>query len=144
MENNGSLQQLLSCKQLNDIAYVNVCNIVISPDEIECVKANESVHQVLKLMPVILMKRQKPVSVHLHEFVYTPGALTAFLLSTDLKQDVIIDSEVPSLDQKESDANQGVGNKHRGQPPIASKCPTLVDSATDFVKQHSFAAQIRW
>ena len=47
------------------------------------------------------------------------------------------------LYQKESDANQGVGNKHRRQPSIASKFPTLVDSAADFVLQHSFAAQIR-
>ena len=65
------------------------------------------------------------------------------MLSTDPKQDVIIDPEVPNPDQKESDANQGVGKKHRGEPSIASKFPTLVDSAADFVKQHSFAAQIR-
>ena len=45
--------------------------------------------------------------------------------------------------QQESDPNQGVGNKHRGQPSIASKFPTLVDSAADFVLQHSFAAQTR-
>ena len=31
MENNGSLQQLLSCKQLKDKAYVISQNIVISP-----------------------------------------------------------------------------------------------------------------
>ena len=65
------------------------------------------------------------------------------MLSTDPKQDVIIDPEVPNPDQKESDANQGVGKKHRREPSIASKFPTLVDSAADFVKQHSFAAQIR-
>ena len=41
MENNGSLRQLLSCKQLKDIAYVISENIVISADEIECVKTNE-------------------------------------------------------------------------------------------------------
>ena len=38
---------------------------------------------------------------------------------------------------------KGAGNKHRGQPSIASKFPFLVDSAADFVKQHGFAAQIR-
>ena len=100
----------------------------------------------------MLIKREKLVYVNLHEFVYTPGALEAFLLSTDPKQDVIIDWEVPNLDQKESDANrgvgnkqanQGVGNKHREQPSTASKFPTLVDSTADFVKQHSFAVQIR-
>ena len=57
MENNGSLQQPLPCKQLKDIAYVISENIVISPDAIECVKTNEAVHQVLKLMPVMLIKR---------------------------------------------------------------------------------------
>ena len=91
----------------------------------------------------MLIKREKPVYVNLHKFVYTPGALEAFLLSTDPTQDVIIDSEVPNPDKKESDPNQGIGNKHRGQPSIVSKFPTLVDSAVDFVKQHSFAAQIR-
>ena len=60
MENNGSLQQPLSCKQLKDIIYVISENIVISPYEIECVKTNEAVHQVLKLMPVMLIKREKP------------------------------------------------------------------------------------
>ena len=35
MENNGSLQQPLLCKQLKDIAYVISENTVISPDEIE-------------------------------------------------------------------------------------------------------------
>ena len=141
-ENNGSLQQLLSCKQLKDTAYVISKNIVISPDEIECVKTNKATHQDLKLIPVMLIKREKLVYVNLHEFVYTPGALEAFLLSTDPKPDMTIDSEVPNPNQKESDANQEVGNKHRGQPSIASKFPTLVDSAEDFVKQHSFVVQI--
>ena len=115
---------------------------MISQDEIECTKTNEDVQQILKLMPVMLIKREKPVYVNLHKFVYTPGALEAFLLSTDPKQDAIIYSEVPNPNQKESDANQGVGNKHRGQPSIAFKFPTLVNSAADFIKQHSFAAQI--
>ena len=70
MENNGSLQQPILYKQLKDIAYVIPENIVISPDEIECVKTNEAVHQVLKLIPVILIKREKPVYVNLHEFVH--------------------------------------------------------------------------
>ena len=135
MENNGSLQQPLSCKHLKDIAYLISENIVISPDKIEWVKTNEAVHQVLKLIPVMLIKREKPIYANFHEFVFTHGALEAFLLSTDPKQDVIIDSEVPNPYQKESDANLGVGNKHRGQPSIASKFPTLVDSAADFVKQ---------
>ena len=91
----------------------------------------------------MLIKREKPIYVNLHEFVYAPRALEASLLSTDPKQDVIIDSEVPNPDQKDSDANQGVGNKHRGQSSVASKFPTLVDGAADFVKQHNFAAQIR-
>ena len=94
-------------------------------------------------MPAMLIKREKPVYVHLHEFVYTTGALEAFLLSTNPKQDVIIDSEVPNPNPKESGANQRVGNKHRRQSAIASKFPTLVDSAADFVKEHSFAAQVR-
>ena len=91
----------------------------------------------------MLLKREKPVYANLHKSVYTPGALEAFLLSTDPKQDMIIDSDVPNPDQKQSDANQGVGKKHRGQPSIASKFPTLMDSAADFIKQHSFAPQIR-
>ena len=70
MENNGSLQQPILYKQLKDIAYVIPENIVISPDEIECVKTNEAVHQVLKLIPVMLIKREKPVYVNLHEFVH--------------------------------------------------------------------------
>ena len=70
MENNGSLQQPILYKQLKDIAYVIPENIVISPDEIECVKTNEAVHQVLKLISVMLIKREKPVYVNLHEFVH--------------------------------------------------------------------------
>ena len=70
MENNGSLQQPILYKQLKDIAYVIPENIVISPDEIKCVKTNEAVHQVLKLIPVMLIKREKPVYVSLHEFVH--------------------------------------------------------------------------
>ena len=76
MENNGSLQQPLLCKQLKDIAYVISENTVISPDEIEYVKTNEAVLcQVLKLMPVMLIKREKLAYVNIHEFVYTPRAL---------------------------------------------------------------------
>ena len=81
---------------MEDIAHVISENIVISKDEIESVKTNETVDQVLKLMPVMLIKREKPVYVNLDEFLCTPGALEAFLLSTDPKQDVIIDSEVPN------------------------------------------------
>ena len=81
---------------MKDIAYVISQNIVISKDEIESVKTNEAVDQVLKLMPIMLIKREKPVYVNLHEFLCIPGALEAFLLSTDPKQDVIIDSEVPN------------------------------------------------
>ena len=141
MENNRSLQQPLSCKHLKDIAYVISENIVISPDKIEWVKTNEAVHQVLKLIPVMLIKRKKPIYVNFHGFVFTHGALEAFLLSIDPNQDVIIDSEVPRPDQKESDVNQGVGNKHSRQPFTASKFQTLVDSAVEFVKQHSSGAQ---
>ena len=65
-------------------------------------------------MPVMLIKREKPVNVNLHEFIYTTGALEAFLFSRDPRQDLIIDSEVPNTNQKEPDANPGVGNKHRG------------------------------
>ena len=82
---------------MEDIAHVISENIVISKDEIESVKTNETVDQVLKLMPVMLIKREKPVYVNLDEFLRTPGALEAFLLSTDPKQDVIIDSEVPNF-----------------------------------------------
>ena len=82
---------------MEDIAHVISENIVISKDEIESVKTNETVDQVLKLMPVMLIKREKPVYVNLDEFLCTPGALEAFLLSTDPKQDVIIDSEVPNF-----------------------------------------------
>ena len=82
---------------MEDIAHVISENIVISKDEIESVKTNEAVDQVLKLMPVMLIKREKPVCVNLNEFLCTPGALEAFLLSTDPKQDVIIDSEVPNF-----------------------------------------------
>ena len=56
---------------------------------------------------------------------------------------MIINSEVPNPNQKESDANQGVGNKHRGQFSIASKFQTSLDIAANLVKQHSFVVQIR-
>ena len=80
MENNGSLQQPLSRPQLKDTPYAISENIVISPNEIECIKTNEDVHQVLKLISVMLIKREKPIYVNPHEFVYTPGALEVFLL----------------------------------------------------------------
>ena len=79
MENNGSLQQTLSRTQWKDTAYAISENIVISPNEIECIKTNEAVYQVLKLISVMLIKREKPIYVNTHEFVYTPGALEVFL-----------------------------------------------------------------
>ena len=146
MENNGSLQQPLLCKQLKDIAYVISENTVISPDEIEYVKTNEAVLcQVLKLMPVMLIKREKPAYVNIHEFVYTPRALQKhFCFQQIQRKDVIIDSEIPNPDQKESDANTGELeiSTQDSLLYIASKFPPLVDSAADFVNQHSFAAQI--
>ena len=49
---------------------------------------------------------------------------TRSIFAFNRSKDVIINSEVPNPNQKESDANQGVGNKHRGQFSIASKFQT--------------------
>ena len=76
----GSLQQTLSRTQLKDTPYAISENIAISPDEIKCIKTNETVHQVLKPISAMLIKREKTIYVNLHEFVYTPGALEVFLL----------------------------------------------------------------
>ena len=109
--------------------------------------SNDAIHQVLRVMPVMLLKREKCIFLNLHELIYTPGVIEALLLSAD-----------PNIDSEEhepetvNDINENMIstetpeknlNENRGQPSITVKFPSVVNIAADFVKQHSFAAQIR-
>ena len=55
------------------------------PAELDCDMTNDSVLQILKLMPVMLLKRQnnEMIIFNLHEFVYTPGAIEALFLCSE-------------------------------------------------------------
>ena len=79
--------------------------------------------------------------------IYTPGVIEALLLSADPN----IDSE-----EHEPETVHGINenmistetpeenlNENRGQPSITVKFTSVVNIAADFVKQDSFAAQIR-
>ena len=50
------LQKPLSCQQLKDIAILFSEKIVITFEEIECSMTNGAVHQILRMMPVMILK----------------------------------------------------------------------------------------
>ena len=41
----------------------------------------------------MLLKREKPIFLNIHEFVFTPGALEALLLSAETTQEYLTDEE---------------------------------------------------
>ena len=147
MENSRIVQQPLSYENLKDIANIMSENIVTLAEELDFFMSNDAIHQILRVMPVMLLKREKCIFLNLHEFIYTPGVIEALLLSAD-----------PNIDSEEhepetvNDINENLIstetpeknlNENRGQPSITIKFPSVVNIAADFVKQHSFAAQIR-
>ena len=100
-ENGNELQQPLSYDQLKEVADIISENIVTSQAELENVTTNDAIHQVLKLMPVMLLKKEKPVFINLHEFVFTPGALEAFLLSVEpMHEDLVEEDPSAPLDEQ--------------------------------------------
>ena len=88
------------------------------------------------------LKKKDRVFINLHEFLFTPGVLEAFLLSAESLDEEPIALEptahIESI-QPEYLNRKSVG----GQPAITTKFPEIADIASDFVKQISFAAQIR-
>lgn len=149
MENSGITQDPLSTDQLRAIASITSENIVTMPEETGCVMTNDALHQILKLMPVMLLQTKTgAIFLNLHEFVYTPGAIEALLLCSDIHDDMDSDSELHDhSDLSETCTRPTTGDQSAkttpGQPSICSKFPDLVNIAADFVKQHGFAAQSR-
>ena len=72
------------------------------------------------------------------------GAIEA-LSSSDMKETKIVQEceQQTDLPEEENETARATHIRHCGQPSNASKFPTLVDIAADFVKQHGFAAQNR-
>ena len=123
------------------------------PGEVDYVVTNDALHQILQLMPVMLLKTATSwVILNLHEFVYTPGAIEAFLLCADewenpdnVSNSKLVDGDNTNLEELSNPvlATNERSTATRGQPSIAAKFPDIVNIAADFVKQHGFAAQNR-
>ena len=141
MDNLNDQQQPLSCDKLMAIAEILSENVVTTQRELDHVLTSDEIHQIIKLMPMILLTKKDCVFINLHEFLFTPGVLEAFLLSAEPLDEEPIVSEpiaIASIQPEDLD-RKSVG----GQPAITTKFPETADIASDFVKQNSFAAQIR-
>ena len=148
MENSGITQHPLSTDQLKAIAIMISENIVTMPEETGCVMTNDALHQILKLMLVMLLQTKTgAIILNLYEFVYTPGAIEALLLCSDIHDHTDSDSELVDHSDLSETSTRLADNENAkttcGQPSISSKFPDLVNIAADFVKQHGFAAQSR-
>ena len=148
MENSGITQHPLSTDQLKAIAIKISGNIVTMPEETGCVMTNDALHQILKLMPVMLSETKTgAIILNLHEFVYTPCAIEALLLCSDIHDHTNSDSELVDHSDLSETSTHLADNENakttRGQPSISSKFLDLVNIAADFVKQHGFAAKSR-
>lgn len=112
-------------------------------------KENVLISSILEHFPVMLLSRKdKKVLLNVHELILDPLCL-----------DVMLDGDVVAQDEEDSShgacttpetCNQpppkqkafGPQNK-RGRKPLSTTFPTLVKTATTFIKQHSFAAHGR-
>ena len=123
------------------IAEILSENVVTTQRELEHVSTSDEILQIIKLMPIMLLTKKDRVLMNLHEFLFTPGVLEAFLLSVEPLDEELIVLEVTAIEsiQPEDLDRKSVG----GQPAITTKFPEIADIASDFVKQNSFAAQIR-
>ena len=55
--------------------------IVVTSAQFEFKLKRDSIEQILRLMPVMLLKYEcGDIFINLHEFILTPGAIGAFLL----------------------------------------------------------------
>ena len=105
---------------MKDIANIVSENIVTLAEELDFFMSNDAIHQVLRVMPVMLLKREKCIFLNLHELIYTPRVIEALLLSAD-----------PNIDSEEhepetvNDINENMIstetpeknlNENRGQP----------------------------
>ena len=151
VENSRICQKPLSTGQIKAIASIVCENIVTMPAALDCDMTNNAVLQILKLMPVMLLKRQnnEMIILNLHEFVYTPGAIEALLLCSEEgpKDNADDQQNTESLESAEDgntdDKPPPISEASHGQPPIAKKFPEIINVTADFVKQHGFAAQSR-
>ena len=58
-------------------------NIVTLAEELDFFMSNDAIHQILRVMSVMLLKREKCIFLNLHEFIYMSGVIEALLLSAD-------------------------------------------------------------
>lgn len=77
IENSQYPHQPLSSEQFKVIAS-------IISENIDYIMSNDVLHQILKLMPVMLLRtKTSSIILNLHEFVYTPRVIEALLLCAD-------------------------------------------------------------
>ena len=142
----------MSTGQLKDIASIISENILTVPGEVDYVVTNDVLHQILQLMPVMLLNTATSWVILNHEFVYTPGDIEAFLLCAhewenpdNVSYSELVDGDNTNLEELSNPvlATNERSTATRGQPSIAAKFPDMVNIAADFVKQHGIAAQNR-
>lgn len=133
------LQQL--AHQVEDDFFVDVRNLDVTSE-----KQKALVTSLLEHFPVMLLKRQdKMVLLNVQELILDP-----------LSFDVLLQENSPNAEEQPTKPTEssttaqlplngkkfGPENK-RGRKPLSQKFPTLVKVATEFIKQHSFAAHGR-
>ena len=100
------------------------------------------IDQILKFLHVIFVKTDlSQFFINLKEFIYTPGALEILLNEQTDK------SEQDDVEMIESSSQDRVPSEKRvnkgGQKSIVQLFPSIIDIASEFLKQHGLAAQCR-
>ena len=100
------------------------------------------IDQILKFFSVIFVKTELgQFFINLNEFIYTPGTLEILLNEQTGKP------EEDDVEMIESSSQDSVPSKKKvnkgGQKSIVQLFPSIIDIASEFLKQHGLAAQCK-
>ena len=144
MDNSRTLTVPLDTAKLITLAEEIRSNIVIRLDELS-IKINKvECQQILKTFPVLYMKSEQTnteLLINMEEFVYMPGALEYFLTAD--KERVSENNNTAPEVEKTIQSNELPNHTTKGQPSLVQLFPSIVNVASEFIKQHSFSAQNR-
>lgn len=98
----------------------------------------EKVSKIIKLMPVMFINnKDSSFFLNLQEFIYTPDVFELIFMKDSSEGNKVAAEHIDDLSDTTRESHGG------GQPSIVSKFPRIVDTVTEFTKQHGFAAQSR-
>ena len=125
-------------EKLLEISNIISSNIVTTLSVLEVPNDDSVVQQIIKLFPVIyILKGKHGVFINLHEFVYIPGALEILLNDTPPRSDERVEEIV-----EETHIEKSIVGAPGGQAALIDIFPEIVNTTSNFIKQHSFSAQL--